>query len=447
MAVWVFWFGTGGLLAVTGVACAIHAVVRHRRQAVRPKNMIRNRRRPPPEWKLARVRRTNVLRLHPLPLSPSQPTSAVGPAVTFRIVLVREVEPGRRPCRGPRGSVPNGRSPTHQSEDCSCTVPRSAPASKRSKVAAFTVVLGFDGGRLASVVARDGQQTDDLTLTVQAGNKLTVTKGSNVRGTFPVAKKLSISLGDNDGGFLNRLDLNNRTLMADVSVRLGDTNGLDQFRLTTPSGGAGTLKGNFSFHGGDTGGEFLIFGERGDQTAVRTINVTGSVTADMGGGGDDPNSSDPNAGPPDAVATGGNGPTNAVLNVGGNMTVANSTVLALAGRVGGSLTSDSSAKPVGQLVILGNFSKPFTVGGNLTVKTGSANDDVEFQAISVNGNASFDRLRRQQGPGHERRGPDGDGPDPAEGRGDNRPGPRRRHARRCERPGVGPRDHRHGRGR
>jgi hypothetical protein len=251
----------------------------------------------------------------------------------------------------------------------------------------LTLVLGFDGGRLDSIVARNGAQTADVTLTVQAGNKLKVTEGTAVRGTFTVAKKLSITLGDNDGGFLNRLDLNNRTLTADVSVRLGDTNGLNQFHLTTPSGGAGTLKGNFSFRGGDTGGEFVIFGERGDQTAVRTINVTGSVDVDMGGGGDDPNSSDANAGPPDAVATGGNGPTNSVLNVGGNMTVANSTVLALRGKIGGNLVSDSSAKPVGQLVILGNFSHPFTVGRNLTVKTGSAADDVEFQAITVKGNA------------------------------------------------------------
>ena|SRR5690348_340953 len=109
----------------------------------------------------------------------------------------------------------------------------------------------------------------------------------------------------------------------------------------------------------------------------------------MGGGGDNPNSADPNAGPPDAVSTVGTGPANTILNVGGNLDVRDSTVLALRGSIGGNLDSDSSHKATGQLVILGNFSEPFRAGGNVDLKTGDGADTVQFQAAIIEGNVGI----------------------------------------------------------
>jgi hypothetical protein len=251
-----------------------------------------------------------------------------------------------------------------------------------------TLVLGLDGaGRLHSVVAPDNAQTADVTLTVQEDNTLMVAEGSTVYGTFPVAKNLTVSLGDNTAGFVNRLDLNNLTLRANVRVELGDMPGLNHFRLTTAAGGTGTLDGNYSVQGGDTGSEAVGFGEPG-LTAVRTINITRSVRIDMGGGGQDPN-----LGLPDLVNTRGgtvdNPELNTILNVDGNFWVTGSTVLALRGRVGGNLISDSSAKPVGQAVALGNFGEPFEVGGNVILKTGDANDAIFLQAVVINGNTNI----------------------------------------------------------
>src|SRR5205823_1599701 len=115
-----------------------------------------------------------------------------------------------------------------------------------------------------------------------------------------------------------------------------------------------TLNGSFVFAGGTSSSEFVIFGELGPQTAVRTINVTGSVFINTGGGGDDPRSTSEAAGPPDAVSTGGtdaNNQLNAVVNVGGNFTVLGATLLALRGTIWGSLFSNSASKTTGQEVI------------------------------------------------------------------------------------------------
>jgi hypothetical protein len=152
------------------------------------------------------------------------------------------------------------------------------------------------------------------------------------------------------------------------------------FRITTPDNGTGTLDGNFSFAGGD-GGQFLIFGDFGQPTS-RTINITGNVEVEMGPGGGA-------AGPPDAVATVGTGPNNSVLNVGGNVSVRNSTVLALSGSIGGNLSSDSSAKAADELVILGNYANPFSVGKNVHVITGDGADEVDLQATDIKGNLSI----------------------------------------------------------
>jgi hypothetical protein len=250
----------------------------------------------------------------------------------------------------------------------------------------LTVTLGLDGaGRLHDVTTADFAQTAGLTLTARPGNKLTVAEGATVYGTFPVAKSLNVSLGKTAGGFVNRFDLNNQTLAANVRVELGDTQGLNQFRLTTSPGGTGTLDGNYSVRGGDTGSEFVVFGDFG-QAVSNTVNVTGNVKVDMGGGGDDPNSTDPNAGPPDAVSTVGTGPNNTALNVGGNFNASDSTVLALRGSVGGNLISDSSHKATGQLVILGNYGEPLHVAGNTLVKTGDGADTVQVQGAALDGN-------------------------------------------------------------
>lgn len=245
----------------------------------------------------------------------------------------------------------------------------------------LALTLSVDGaGRLHRVTSEDFGQTADVTLTAQPGNRVTVAEGGTVYGTFPVAPNLNVSLGETTDGFVNRLDLNDQTLRANVRVELGATQGVNQFGLTTAPGGEGTLDGNYTVRGGDTGSEFLVFGDFG-QTAPRTINVTGSVKVDAGGGGQDPNQ-----GPPDAVASVGADANTTVLNVGRNMDVSGSTVLALAGSIGGNLMSDSSDKAVGQLVILGNFSRPFEMGGNIKVVTGDAGDTVVAQAASIGGN-------------------------------------------------------------
>ena len=260
----------------------------------------------------------------------------------------------------------------------------------------LAVTLDLDGGgRLRGVSTDDLGQTANITLTVRPDNRITVTEGTTDYGTFDVAKNLEIDLGDTAGVFVNRLDLNNNTLDANVRVRLGDAAILNQFRITTPGGGTGTLDGNLTVNGGD-GADFITFGELGGQTVGRTINVTGNVKIDTGGGGADPNV--PDGPPPDSVATGGfdlgssdpqTGTVNTILNVGKNMTVENSTVLALRGSVAGNLRSDSSEKDVGQLVILGNFGLPFSVGKNVKIVTGNDDDRVDVQGAQIAGHFSL----------------------------------------------------------
>jgi hypothetical protein len=245
---------------------------------------------------------------------------------------------------------------------------------------AVTLDVGANGV-LHGISTADGAQTDDLTLSVLPGNRLNVKEGAADLGTFSVGQGLDISLGDTADGFVNHLDLNNNTLATNLRVRMGDTGGLDQFRVTTPDNGTGTLAGNFEFSAGE-GSQFLLFGDFGQPTS-RTINITGNVEVDMGGGGDQ------NFGPPDAVSTAGGGPNNSVLNVGGNMNVANSTVLALSGSIGGNLSSDSSGKSADQLVILGNYSNPFSVGKNVSIVTGDGADEVDVQAVDIGGNLAI----------------------------------------------------------
>jgi hypothetical protein len=265
-----------------------------------------------------------------------------------------------------------------------------------------TLVLGVDGtGHLTSVTAADNSQTDNLTLTVEPGNTLDVAEGNTDYGTLPVAAHLAISLGANSAGFVNRLDLNNLTLTSNVSVTLGDMPGVNQFRLTTQralsSGSSeGTLAGTYTVQGGNTGSETVAFGESGALSGcARTININGTVYIDMGLGGQDPSS-----GPPDAVFTAG-GPSatdpahNTILNVHGDFTMKNSTVFTLRGLVTGNLVSDSSGKAVGQVVALGNFSEPFEVDGNVSVKMGLpmataslAHPSFETQAALIKGDTN-----------------------------------------------------------
>jgi len=245
-----------------------------------------------------------------------------------------------------------------------------------------TIFVGYDGQNNLNITAAAGAQTDALTVLVNGGNSVTVMEGAEVKGTYKLSHDLRIDLGDNTVGFINRLDLNNNKLTANVSVRLGNSVPFkpDQFRTTTPLGGAGTLNGNLKIRAGD-GSQSVRFGESGDQSAVRTINVTGSIDINMGAGGD------LNSGPPDLVVTGGNDANNAQLNVGGDVLIMNATVAGIRGTVSGSLNIDSRIKPTPTLVLLGNFGLPLQVNGRLSVEMGDGDDLIQFQRLSVNGNA------------------------------------------------------------
>jgi hypothetical protein len=245
------------------------------------------------------------------------------------------------------------------------------------------LVVGYDAQHDLAITAAAGAQSDGLTVLVNSGNSVTILEGAQVYGTYKLSHDLRIDLGDNTVGFLNRLDLNNNKLAANVSVRLGNSTPgkVDQFRTTTPLGGAGTLNGNLKIRAGD-GSQSVRFGEQGDQSAVRTINITGSIDINMGAGGD------LNSGPPDLVVTGGNNANNAQLNVGGDVLIMNATVAGIRGTVGGSLNIDSRTKPTPTQVFLSNFGLPLQVNGSLVVEMGNGDDLIQFQDSTVSGFAA-----------------------------------------------------------
>jgi hypothetical protein len=137
-----------------------------------------------------------------------------------------------------------------------------------------------------------------------------------------------------------------------------------------------TIDGNIRVQGGDEN-QFFLFGEFGEATPHIT-NVTGSLKVDMGLA---TNSAF------EPVGTVGNPPAPSVANVAGDVTVLNSNIFVWAGRIGGNLTVDSR-KPDNQLVFLGNYNRPMTIGGNVSIHTGLGSDHVAFQSTLVGGNTT-----------------------------------------------------------
>jgi len=240
------------------------------------------------------------------------------------------------------------------------------------------LVLDVNGAGVLTAV-RDAVtgQSDAVTLSVSPGNQINVKEGSTDLGTFPVAANLLIDLGTHSASFVDRLMLNDNVLKTNLRVNLGG--GFTQFRVIGGTSGLATIDGNVRVQGGD-GSQFFLFGEFGEPTAYVT-NITGNLKVDLGPGGDN--------GPPEAVGTVGSPPSPAIANVNGNVTVNNSTIFVWAGRIGGNLTVNSS-KPADQLVFLGNYNRPMSIGGNVSIHTGPGADHLALQSTLVGRNATID---------------------------------------------------------
>jgi len=233
------------------------------------------------------------------------------------------------------------------------------------------LLLDLNGaGQLTRIREAPSGQTDAAILSVSPGNLMTVQEGAMNYGTFRVAKSLSISLGNGAAGLVNRLNLNDNLLQTNLNVDLGNQpiGPPTQFRILGGTTGLATIDGNINVQAG-SGSQFFLFGDLGAAVPHFT-HVTGSMTIDMGQGGE---------GPPEAVGTVGVPPLPSRADVDGNVVVQNSTIFVWAGRIGGHLTVDST-KPADQLVILGNFNRPISVGGNVSVRTGDGIDEVDLQS-------------------------------------------------------------------
>jgi len=239
------------------------------------------------------------------------------------------------------------------------------------------LVLDVNGaGTLTAIHDGPTGQSDAVTLSVSPGNQINVKEGSVDLGTFPVGGRLLVDLGTHSAPFVDRLMLNDNVLKTNLNVNLGG--GFTQFRVIGGTSGLATIDGNVRVLGGD-GSQFFLFGDLG-QAVPYVTNITGNLKVDMGPGGDN--------GPPEAVGTVGVPPTPAITNVGGNVTVRNSTIFVWAGRIGGNLTVES-VKPLDQLVFLGNFNRPMSIGGNVSIHTGAGADHVALQSTLVAGNATI----------------------------------------------------------
>ena len=238
------------------------------------------------------------------------------------------------------------------------------------------ILIDLNGaGQLTAVREPATGQIDEVTLSVVPGNRINVMEGSADKGTFPVAKNLRIALETHSSFLGNRLLLNDNVLKTNLRVDLrGMATELDVIGGTT---GWATIDGNIHVTGGE-GPQLFLFGAFGMATPYVT-NVTGSITVDLGPGGNPPI--------PDAFGTVGRPPAPSSANVNGNVTVRNSTIFVWAGHVGGNLTVDSP-KPIDQLVFLGNYNRPMSVGGNVSIRTGTGKDLVAFQATRVDHNAT-----------------------------------------------------------
>jgi hypothetical protein len=237
------------------------------------------------------------------------------------------------------------------------------------------LVIDLNGaGALTAVREAASGQSDAVTLSVLPGNRMTVMEGASVIDTYTVAKNLHIDLGTHSMFLVNRLRLNDNLLKTNLRVDLHGTQ--TQLEILGGTTGLATIDGNIRVQCGDEN-QFFLFGEFGEATPHIT-NVTGSLKIDMGAatnGGFEP------------VGTVGEPPAPSFANVAGNVTVLNSNVFVWAGRIGGNLTVDSS-KPDNQLVFLGNYNRPMTIGGNVSIRTGLGFDHVAFQSTLVGGNTA-----------------------------------------------------------
>ena len=252
----------------------------------------------------------------------------------------------------------------------------------------FALALGFDRqGLLNSISEGASGQTAAAVMRVDDQGRLQVKEGNVDYGTHAVARSLSVQLSGQ--ALVNRLDLDNHTLRTNLDVKLGDAaGGPAQFQILggtggdTGAAGRGTIAGNVHGRAG-AGSQFFVFGEMGVARA-HEVNITGSLFVNMGAGGD-------GFGPPDAVGSVGRPPAPATLNVGGDVTVLNSTVFVIAGSVGGELRVSSPDKagfpggfrPLGQLIVLGNFGRPFSLQGHASIKTGPGNDSISLENATL----------------------------------------------------------------
>src|SRR5262245_19440927 len=226
-----------------------------------------------------------------------------------------------------------------------------------------TLIVDVNGAGALTAVREDADgQSAAVTLSVSPGNLMSVHEGAIDYGPFPVAEQLHIDLGTHSPPLVNRLMLNDNTLRTDLDVDLGGQ--ATQFRVIGGTSEQATIDGNVQVRGSE-GSQFFLFGELGSPTRHVT-NITGSLSVDMGEGGG-------GKGPPEAVGTVGVPPDPSLANVDGNVTVRNSTIFVWAGRIGGNLTVDSP-EPFDQQVFLGNFNRPMSVGGNVSIRTGGGAD-------------------------------------------------------------------------
>ena len=255
---------------------------------------------------------------------------------------------------------------------------------------ALALDLSFDGlGRLTRIAEDAAGQSGDVTLLVDSAGKLNINDDGSDLGTFAVAPNLSVSLGNVTPGLTNTLALDGNTLRTNLNVRLGDQDpdaSPTQFRILGGQEGiadTGTIKGFVVARAG-TGDQSFLFGEQGEEVS-HVVNITGFLNVDMGAGGEA-------GGAPEPVGTVGLPPSTSSLNVRGDVYVRNSTIFVIAGSVGGNLFVQSPNKvgtipflsDPGQLVVLGNFGRPITVGGSAFVDTGAGDDSISLENATIN---------------------------------------------------------------
>jgi hypothetical protein len=256
---------------------------------------------------------------------------------------------------------------------------------------ALALDLSFDGaGRLIRIAEDSAGQSGDVTLLVNSAGKLNINDDGTDLGTFAVARNLSVSLGNVNPGLVDTLALDGNTLRTNLNVTLGDQDPdapPTQFRILGGQEGVadtGTING-FVLARAGTGDQFFLFGEQGE-AVPHVVNITGFLNVDMGAGGEA-------GGAPEPVGTVGTPPAPSSLNVRGDVFVRNSTIFVIAGSVGGNLFVQSPNKigtipflsDPGQLVVLGNFGRPFTVGGSAFIDTGAGDDSISAENTTING--------------------------------------------------------------